>query len=84
MDESRIEWVFRSLLARGPGDAEQAVLTNSLARLRREFGADPQSAAALLVVGEAPRDESLDPVEHAAWAALCNALFNLDETLVRE
>jgi hypothetical protein len=83
-DTARIEWVFRSLLARKPRDAEHQLLVNSLERLREEFRADSESAAALLAVGEAPRDESLDQVEHAAWTALCNALFNLDEALVRE
>jgi hypothetical protein len=83
-DEARIEWAFRTLLARTPGDAEQTLLMSTLERLRQEFGADPGSASALLAVGEAPRDTSLDPIEHAAWTALGNALFNLDEALVRE
>jgi hypothetical protein len=83
-DDARIEWLFRSLLVRPPAEAEQTLLTSALERLRQEFGADPQSAAALLAVGESPRDAALDSVEHAAWTALCNALFNLDEALVRE
>ena len=30
------------------------------------------------------RDERLDAVEHAAWAAVCLAIFNLDEALTKE
>jgi hypothetical protein len=83
-DAARVEWAFRTMLARTPGEAEQTLLVSTLERLREEFGADPAAAAALLAVGESPRDASLDPIEHAAWTALCNALFNLDEALVRE
>ena len=35
-------------------------------------------------VGESPRDEALDPAEHAALASVCLAIFNLDEALTRE
>ncbi len=83
-DADRMDDAFRTLLARPPGDDEAAVLTAALDRLKREFGDDPEVAKELLAVGESPRDPSLDAVEHAAWTALCNALFNLDESLVRE
>ena len=38
----------------------------------------------LLSVGAAKRDESLDPAEHAALAAVCLGIANLDEALSRE
>ena len=83
-DEERLQQAFRRLFSRTPADEEAAVLTAALARLRQEFADAPEAAAELLAVGEAPRDAALDPVEHAAWTALCNAMLNLDEALVRE
>ena len=46
-----------------------------------EFKADPEAALALLGVGIAPRDESLDPASHAAWTMVANLVLNLDETI---
>ena len=43
-----------------------------------------KAAQALLSVGSRPRDESLDPAEHAALTAVCLAILNLDESLTRE
>jgi hypothetical protein len=37
-----------------------------------------------LSAGEAPRDKSLDPIEHAAYAAVCNLVLNLDEVITKE
>jgi len=49
-----------------------------------EFQAAPDRALALLDVGESPRDEALDPAEHATWTVLASLLLNLDETLTRD
>jgi hypothetical protein len=51
---------------------------------RTAYRGDRAAALKAVSVGDAPRDSALDPVEHAAWAALCLALFNLDEALTRE
>jgi hypothetical protein len=82
--EDRIELAFRLVLVRRPNAAEKQVLTASLARLKREFAADPAAARKLLAVGESKRDEKLDLIEHAAHAVLCSALLNLDEALTKE
>jgi invasion protein IalB len=55
-----------------------------MATLRSQFGADPAAARLLASSGEAPRPAGLDPVEHAAWTALCSLVLNLDETLCKE
>ena len=34
-----------------------------------------------MTVGDWPRAQDLDPVEHAAWTLLCLSVLNLDETL---
>jgi hypothetical protein len=56
----------------------------SVARLCREFAAAPEEAKKFLSIGESKRDERLDAVEHAAYAALCSAILNLDEALTKE
>jgi hypothetical protein len=80
----RITALFRRVLARRPTSEELSVLSASLGRLKGEFAADPQAAARFLAVGESKRDESLDPVEHAAYAALASGVLNLDEALNKE
>ncbi len=83
-DMARFERLYRLVLARAPSDAERGLLVQSITRLRQQYLADGDAAAKLLAVGESKRDETIDPVEHAAWAALCLAVLNLDETLTRE
>jgi hypothetical protein len=82
--DQRIELAFRLVLARRPTATEAQVLLAGLQRVRGEFGRDPAAAQKLLRVGESRRNEALDPVEHAAYAALCGAILNLDEALTRE
>jgi hypothetical protein len=83
-DAARLDLAFRRVLARSPKEAERQVLIGGLRRLRAEFAARPDDAKKLLKVGESKRDESLDPVEHAAWASLCLSILNLDEAVTRE
>ncbi len=83
-DRTKIDFVFSRVLARPATAQEQAVLAAGLARTRDEFRATPDQAAKLVSVGESPRDESIDAIEHASWTALCLAVLNLDETLNRE
>ncbi len=83
-DSGRVDQVFRLVTARRPSAAERDILLRRLATLRGQFAADPKAALQLASTGEAPRPGSLDPVEHAAWTALCSLLLNLDETLSRE
>jgi hypothetical protein len=80
----RIEKAVRLVLARRPTAAESKLLIASLDRSRQEFARNPEAARKLLSVGESPRDPALDPVEHAAFAAVCNAILNLDEALTKE
>ena len=83
-DDYCVEQIVQHVLARRPSDREKQVLLRGLQRSRAEFADDPSAATALLSVGESPREESLDAVQHAAWASLCLAVLNLDESLNRE
>ncbi|MGE4618583.1 MAG: DUF1553 domain-containing protein [Planctomycetota bacterium] len=71
---------FRRLTGRIVHAEELAILLSLLQQIKQEFNANPESAKLWLAVGESPIDESLDPVEWAAMAAVCSTLFNMDET----
>jgi hypothetical protein len=83
-DADRVDRAFRLVLARAPTDDERRVLLGALGRSRREFAADLDAAPRFLAVGESPRDVAIDPVEHAALAAVGSAILNLDEALTKE
>lgn len=82
--EPNLTLAFRLVFLRRPTPAELTTLSESLDRLREEFGSDPAAAAKLLKVGESKRDESLDATEHASLTVLCGSLLNLDEALCKE
>jgi hypothetical protein len=82
--EARIERAFRLVLARRPSAAEMAVFVASHARLTREFARDRKAAEQHLKVGESPRNACLDPLEHAVFTVLGEAILNLDEALTKE
>jgi hypothetical protein len=83
-DRQRLDAIYRRILSRRPTPAEQAILLNALERSRREFAERAEAAQQLLSIGDSPRNENLDAVEHAAWTSLVLAVFNLDETLTKE
>ncbi|MCB8931936.1 MAG: PSD1 domain-containing protein [Chthonomonadaceae bacterium] len=80
-DASRIDFAFRLATARDPSPSEQGVLLRALSEQRALYHFDVDNAKKLISAGEAPRDESLDPAEHAAWTMVCNLMLNLDETV---
>src|SRR5690606_1120008 len=65
--DKQLAYAFRLATAREPDEQEREVLSNRLDALRQDFAEHPDEATAVLTVGESPRDESLDPAEHAAW-----------------
>jgi hypothetical protein len=83
-DAARLDYAFRLATARRSTAREETILLGRLAKLRAQFAADPAAARELASAGEAPRLASLDPVEHAAWTAVCSLILNLDETLSKE
>jgi hypothetical protein len=81
--DDRLAMAFRLATSRVPTPAEQEMLLGRLGWLLDRYRAAPDHAAALLNVGESPRDGSLDAVEHAAYTGLCSLILNLDETLTK-
>ncbi len=80
----RLDLGFILCTAHPASEVERRVMTELLTAQREIYSKDPEAALALLALGESPRDESLDPGEHASWAILASMLLNLDETLNRE
>ena len=75
---------FARVLGRAPDAREAALLASMFERQRAQFAAEPGAAEAFLATGESPRDSAFDPLEHAAMAATCLAILNLDEAVTRE
>jgi hypothetical protein len=83
-DAVRLDTVYRLTLARHPKPAEASILSQRVEYLKTQFREDKEAAAKLLAVGESKPDPKLDPVELAAWTALCQLVLNLDEAVTRE
>jgi hypothetical protein len=82
-DNARIALLWKRAVSRVPDTEELALVRSLLDRERKVYRGDAAAATALLGVGIAPRDESLDPVELAAWTATARAVLNLHEAIAR-
>ena len=83
-DAERVASAVRAILGRAPKPTEATILQSALERLRGQYRNDPVAAKELLAIGAKPPNAKLDGAELAAWASLCNLLFNLDEALSKE
>jgi hypothetical protein len=82
--DERLDQIYRLVLSRTPTASEREVLLKALHQFQADYQANPAAAEKLLKVGEHPRNMNLAAVDHAAWTALCSAILNLDEALVKE
>jgi hypothetical protein len=82
--DERLNYAYRSVLGRSPTDRDRAMLGKALDKQLAIYQAAPVAAAEVVAIGSAPKNEKLDPVEHAAFTAVCLILLNLDEALTRE
>jgi hypothetical protein len=83
-DGKRLHLIGERVLGRCLSTNEETILYRSLARALDAFAAEPKSASAFLAHGESKRDPTLPAEIHAAWAAVCLNVLNLDETLTKE
>jgi hypothetical protein len=74
----------RTILGRPLRRAERTVIEAALDKFRGAYRADPNAAEKYLNQGAAPRDHSLDTGELAAWTAIANLMFNMDEAVTRQ
>ena len=77
----RLQFVSTRILSRNLLPQELEILSASQQDLLAHYQSQPADATALLAVGEAKSDPSLNPAELAAWTMICNQLLNLDEVL---
>ena len=80
---ARLDFAFRRVLARHPDKAEAKLLRASLDKQWAKFQADRPAAETFLTTGASSRDAKFDAVEHAAYAAVCLGILNLDEALTK-
>ena len=83
--DEQVSQAFRIVVGRAPDARERELLARMFVRQRARFAANPDAARAILAVGESKRDAaSVDEIDHAALAATCLGILNLDEALTRE
>ena len=83
--DEQVSQAFRIVVGRAPDARERELLARMFGRQRARFAANPDAARAILAVGESKRDAaSVDEIDHAALAATCLGILNLDEALTRE
>ena len=82
-DPERLTWAMKQVLSREPNAREADIMLEVLVKNRTIFKQNKQGALQLLAIGLSPRDQTLDPVEHAAWTEVCRLLLNLHETITR-
>jgi hypothetical protein len=81
--DARISLAFKLALSRPPSAKELAAMRSLYEDACSIYSEDKPSAQKLVSAGEFPRPDC-DPVDHAAWSCVCNAILNFDETLTKE
>ncbi|HTQ54412.1 MAG TPA: PSD1 and planctomycete cytochrome C domain-containing protein [Bryobacteraceae bacterium] len=79
--DRQLDWAFARALSRPPAKEERQILKELYQKNLARFRAAPESAAALMSVGDAPRSPSQP--EDAAMALIARAILNLHETITR-
>jgi mono/diheme cytochrome c family protein len=77
-DAARLDQLFKLLACRAPDEIERSACMNLLNTMRARFSETKEDALQLLATGTSPRDESLDPIEHAAWSQVVSTVLASD------
>ncbi len=78
---ARANIIAMRVLSRRLHPDEMKVMRSALDDLLAHYQDHSDEAKQLIAVGEAKRDEAIDPATHAAWTVLVNQFLNLDEAL---
>ena len=81
-DTARLDLLFTQIACRQPTDVERAACQKLLQTMHARYAAAEEDALALVAVGEASRDENLDPAEHAAWTQLAVTVLASDVAIL--
>jgi hypothetical protein len=79
----RLIYAFRSATSRMPMEKEVEVLKSLYDKELANFKRNPQSAKALISVGEYRVNTSLNPAELAAMSIVTSTIFNMSEAVVK-
>ena len=82
--ESRLDYAFKTSLARAPRENEQRILTGVLEDVRRSYSEDEAAADKITRLGASARVAAVNPIELAAWTGVANVILNLDEMVTKE
>ena len=63
-------------------DSERAACTKLLRSMQARYAAAEKDALALLSIGGTPRNQKLNPAEHAAWAQLAITVLASDAAIL--
>ncbi|MEM9018522.1 MAG: DUF1553 domain-containing protein, partial [Verrucomicrobiota bacterium] len=80
-EAERLADLYQRVTSLAPSERQLKVLRESLTFYQGHFAERPAEASSFISVGASTRNESIDPVEHAAWAAIAHLLFNLDTSI---
>ena len=64
---ARIRLLFELVAGRAPTETEEALCLALYMKIKYRYKNNEADAKALLAIGDSPRDEKLDVIEHAAW-----------------
>tara|TARA_B100000029_G_C17262126_1_gene846689 strand:+ start:40 stop:447 length:408 start_codon:yes stop_codon:yes gene_type:complete len=79
--DSRLDLLFNLLVSRPPKIPERAACTKLLQSRLSRYSSAEADALALLAVGDAPRDEKLNPAELAAWTQIAGIVLAGDSAI---
>jgi hypothetical protein len=82
--DARLTHAFRRIVGRKPTVRDLVMLRRAYDRQFAIYNNDPEAAKAMVCVGAAKRDETVNLPEHAALSAVCLGILNTDEALTRE
>ncbi len=81
-DRERLNLLFILLASREPTGGERMACVKLLSSMRERYLATKDDAEALLSIGDAVRDQQLDPAEHAAWTQLAVTVLASDVAIM--
>ncbi|MCA9010984.1 MAG: PSD1 domain-containing protein [Planctomycetaceae bacterium] len=81
--ESRLEFLYRTVLSRKPSAEEIRIVSEALATQLSLFAAEEGAATKAINVGESKPGNVAADLATAAWTMIANLVLNLDETVVR-
>ena len=81
---SQVNFAFLRILARPATAYEVQLLRKAYDDFHHQLSLDPAAAKELLRCGEAPRNDQIDPDEHATMTLIASVILNLDETVTKQ